>query len=283
MILFNPNVTPSFCCSLTHLDLRYNDQIGINGVYTIVDALCTNPNGCTLKVLELIQVIRKNDSNTEMKMRLAHKFVTLLQQNGTGLNELNLAFNFLGDEFVTILVTGLKDNVMLEKLDLSGNEITNVGAEALANVFYYNRTITELSLLSNRIASHGAVAIACALRYNPVIVKLYMADNQISQDEGILCDLLECNESFKSVWWFGQCGYIPEYEDIAESMHLIVQFNDTIQDVDFCSPWLDDTSFGERTAPKKGLRRRQDIYKWIDHDWMHSNNTNDVKKIGQIM
>ena len=52
------------------------------------------------------------------------------------------------------------------------NELTEEGAQAVADIIKTNATITELSLYKNKFGSEGAVIIAEALKANTTLTKL---------------------------------------------------------------------------------------------------------------
>jgi Ran GTPase-activating protein (RanGAP) involved in mRNA processing and transport len=169
-----------FCSSLTDLSLQ-ECKIGINSCYAIVKALSENLNDCHLESLNICQTMNNDSGDVEMKKVLADKFVLLLESPYTKLKCLNLSHNKLGEDFVTVFVTGLKHNVRLEQLYLSGNDITSMGGTALANVLYYNQTLTCLDLKNNSMGDDGAIAISIALRYHPKMGSLDFVGNCLTR------------------------------------------------------------------------------------------------------
>ena len=62
-------------------------------------------------------------------------------------------------------------------LSLSDNNISDVGAVALAQALHHNST---LDLSNNNISDSGAVALAHALHHNSTLKKLDLSNNNIS-------------------------------------------------------------------------------------------------------
>jgi Leucine Rich repeat len=258
----------TFCSALTHLSIRNNDQlIGIEGVSLIVEVLCANPIRCnTVRKLTLEEVIIYNEGTVQEKQQLATQFVTLCTQNGTALEELNLVRNYLDDDFVSIFVTGLKANkAPLKKLILSDNAITGVGGKAIANVLYYNRTLVVLDLSYNCIPDDCINEITIALRYQPTLRCFrFSIDNVPGSNLFHILNFLEYNESMVKVS-FNVWKPVPDYDSITKRVQSLIQYNDTIKEVR-----LDHLTnhFEERTAPNKGVRRRQHIFTWLNDDWL---------------
>lgn len=92
------------------------------------------------------------------------------------LTTLNLAGCNLTDEHVKIIANFLKKNPGITALDLSNNNISNVGAQELAA----NNTLLSLNLAKNNIGNSGALALA----KNQKISNLNLSYNHIG-DAGI--------------------------------------------------------------------------------------------------
>jgi Leucine Rich repeat len=248
--------------ALKGLSFAFSNHMGVNGVSVIVDAVCANPNGCTLTSINFQNVSKTTDMIMETKF--AGGFATLLQLKHTQLKELHLGSNDLGDDFATIFFNGLKYNTQLEILNIQGNGITDLGATALANALYYNKTLVELDVSCNyNIGDGGLNAIMTALWYHPSLRMFQFS--AVHFFGGIVAELLQYNESLKTLMWTG----MHEYH--AAIFNSILYYNDTIE---FVYPrnmeqiqLLNQNKEG-RVAPKKGLRRRHHIYNWLFMDWI---------------
>lgn len=63
----------------------------------------------------------------------------------------------MGDMNLDIICKVLQDNNKLLVLNVSKNEITNIGADSVCKMLYYNTTITALFLHWNRILPKGGI------------------------------------------------------------------------------------------------------------------------------
>ena len=72
----------------------------------------------------------------------------------------------------------------LEKLILSENEITSVGAGDIAYAMCYNKTIHALDLSYNKIGDEGILELLSCLQYNQVLRSMYTIYNE-SVDERV--------------------------------------------------------------------------------------------------
>ena len=109
---------------------------------------------------------------------------------------------------VLAIADALKINEVLNKLNISRNQIGPTGAAAIADALKGNAVLTHLDLGANRIRDQGAAAIAEALRGNGVLKNLYMGYNQIG-DEGAkaLASALRVNGVLtKIVLWGNNLG-----------------------------------------------------------------------------
>jgi Ran GTPase-activating protein (RanGAP) involved in mRNA processing and transport len=79
-------------------------------------------------------------------------------------------------------VEGLKTNTTLTTLDLHGNDITEEGAKALAEMLQTKMTLTTLYLNNNNIKDEGAKALAEALQLHNTLTTLYLVRNQITEE-----------------------------------------------------------------------------------------------------
>jgi NLR family CARD domain-containing protein 3 len=101
--------------------------------------------------------------------------------NSSNLKSLILSDNELGDIGVMAIARGLQHlpRGSLEKLDVNANNISSVGATALALMLRINMSLSELNLSYNSIGDEGAVAIAAALQINKTLRCLSLRRNGI--------------------------------------------------------------------------------------------------------
>ena len=83
------------------------------------------------------------------------------------LSVLDLGFNSIGDKGIgSLAVLGLAGNYNIQKLFLSGNQITENGAQSLAGAMLHGTGLRSLHLAVNNIGSSGLKAIAGAIARN---------------------------------------------------------------------------------------------------------------------
>jgi Leucine Rich repeat len=136
-------------------------------------------------------------------------------------------------------------------------------------MLYYNQTLVRLDLSSNSISNAGAITITRALRYNPTLQALYICSNHKLTKGGVAkaIQFLQYNESLEQVYIWDSNVSHPLCEAILAPMQSVLDYNDTIHTflIDHEDQYFPTLRSGQ-TAPKKGLRRRQDIYKWLSND-----------------
>lgn len=100
-----------------------------------------------------------------------------LKSNDPTLTSLNLSGNEIGDFGAQALAEALTENNTLTSLNLSVNDIGDLGAQALAEALAENNTLTLLGLSGNKIGVKGAQALAEALRVNNTITTFNLRFN----------------------------------------------------------------------------------------------------------
>ena len=83
-----------------------------------------------------------------------------------------------------VLAMGVRMAPQLTTLDLSGNNIGEAGARAVAEALRHVPQLTQLYLSSNSIGNAGARAVAEALRHVPQLTRLYLFGNSIGDAGG---------------------------------------------------------------------------------------------------
>jgi hypothetical protein len=97
-------------------------------------------------------------------------------------------------------------NTTLTTLDLDGNDIGAVGAQALATALLTNTTLETLSLDGNDIGDVGAQALATALLTNTTLITLILYENNFGA-VGVqaLVDTLATNTTLTDLYLLSQC------------------------------------------------------------------------------
>ena len=139
-----------------------------------------------------------NDLTFESISRL----VMSLDGNKT-LKELDLAWNRISDKSIEIISQFLALNTCaLEDIDLSFNEITEVGASHLAHMCTKNRTLKALVLNNNQINDSGLTSLVEAIvTENKTLKQLKLESNEYITTQGVksILGLLEKSKNLEEL------------------------------------------------------------------------------------
>eukprot|EP00808_Paulinella_micropora_P028511 g40961.t1 len=95
---------------------------------------------------------------------------------------LDLSSENLGQVGASAVAKGLQANKVLQTLNIEGNNIGDRGAAAFADALKENKTVIELLMRGNKIGPAGAEAIANMLKVNKMLQTLWLGDNNIGAD-----------------------------------------------------------------------------------------------------
>ena len=152
---------------LQELDLSCNNLQGI-GIRSILD------------FLNISNLTKLNISNNSITSDLPSIINALV--HATKLVQLNLSCNALNsDNMEYILCKAKSVFINLKNLNLSGNEICNGAATALANVFSGSSKLKELSLCDTNLQTEEMNKIFGTLRF-PYLTKLSISHNNITHE-----------------------------------------------------------------------------------------------------
>jgi hypothetical protein len=102
--------------------------------------------------------------------------------------DLNLSYNKITAVGISIIARALNNNTTLEKLDLDGNHLCDIGVQSLAKTLSLNNCkLSKLDLQDTGITDEGAEYIAQMLKTNTTLKSILLGLNEIS-DRGV--DLL---------------------------------------------------------------------------------------------
>ena len=104
--------------------------------------------------------------------------------NNSTPDSLNLSGQCEGDG-VPFIAFGLCNNRTICILDISNNNISNLGAREIASALHENQTLQTLNISCNDIQVDGAIAMAKALHENKALQYLYISNNNIL-DNGVI-------------------------------------------------------------------------------------------------
>jgi Ran GTPase-activating protein (RanGAP) involved in mRNA processing and transport len=157
--------------------------------HTLVQLDCTNTRLTEGDLRDINLLTRLNTQ----PLRFKHTIIDLFANNPT-LTDLNLCeyeksgmtqYRYLkcyNDQSMELLCEALVTNTHLRSLNLSNNQITDVGACALATVLQHNATLTTLNLSNNEITDMGGQRIARALLQNGSVTLVSIDKNKISPE-----------------------------------------------------------------------------------------------------
>ena len=101
------------------------------------------------------------------------------------LTELEFPHNSMIHNALVDIVQGIAQVDTLQKLDISGNKISDDGAIAFGACLNANTTLTEIDMSWNNITCKGASVIAESIQVNTALQKLNISDNKICDDGAI--------------------------------------------------------------------------------------------------
>ncbi|KAG0345620.1 hypothetical protein BG004_003464 [Podila humilis] len=146
--------------------------------------------------VELIELIRKKATR---EGRSIDSILDSVEYEKMGLNRAKkLLKTDFGDTGITALVEALKANsTAVTTMDLTNNQIGQVGTQVLAEALMTNQTLIALNLKSNFIGEAGARSFAIALEINRTLADLNLCSNEI--DDAGACSLAKVLETNHAV------------------------------------------------------------------------------------
>ena len=116
------------------------------------------------------------------------------------ISELFITYGNITERGATALAEMLKENRMLQQLNVSNNSIGDGGATALAEMLKENRTLQQLSVSDNSIGDGGATALAEMLKENRTLQQLYVSNNSIGDGGATaLAEMLKENRTLQQL------------------------------------------------------------------------------------
>ena len=82
-------------------------------------------------------------------------------------------------DFLALLVRNLYNNTILRSLDLNFSSVRKKGAQELAEMLKYNRTLKVLWIPANSIGDEGVISLAESLKYNKTLITLNIQFNRV--------------------------------------------------------------------------------------------------------
>jgi len=130
----------------------------------------------------------------------AHSLAEMLQ--GSSLRELYLVENDLGDDGVAVLTQGiLQGNTALRHLDLRSNGISATGALSLQGLLVNSEYLLGLNVSNNELGDLGSQALARGLSQTTCLVqKLDISSNQVDEEGArAMASMLRINKTLREL------------------------------------------------------------------------------------
>ena len=145
--------------------------------------------------------------------------------NNSTPDSLNLSGQCDGD-VVLFIAFGLCINRTIRTLDISNNNITDLGAQEIAEALHENTTLQMLNISYNIVQFHGVKAIAGALHNNRTLQNLDISNNNI-HDEGakVIAEALYENRTLQKL----DISYNNILDDGAIAISECIKKNLTLQ------------------------------------------------------
>ncbi|KAM9849366.1 capping protein, Arp2/3 and myosin-I linker protein 3-like [Aulostomus maculatus] len=203
-----PDVLRSFLAGLTsnphindlHLDisgceLRSAGAAVIQELFPRVSSIATldiSDNGLDADLLTVLPALSRHPSlkhlhlgkNFNIKNRVLdevlQKLVQLIQEEECALQTLSLTDSRLRSRG-TVLVNALGSNTCLRKVDLSGNNMDDIGAKMLSKALQINTTLRSVTWDRNNTSAAGFLDVARALEHNFTLQYMPLPLSDISQ------------------------------------------------------------------------------------------------------
>ena len=150
------------------------------------------------------------------------------------LQKLDLSNNNLSDDGAATISDGLKTNRTLLELNLSNNNLSDDGAATISDGLKTNRTLLELNISQNSITDKGAQEIAKAIKTHSSLQNVNISINYISS-EGLLyfmetvknnCSLQVVNITHNNVTSSGFKNIKQFIENLHRTIQIIASWNE---------------------------------------------------------
>ncbi|KAL7387786.1 hypothetical protein ABVT39_000984 [Epinephelus coioides] len=196
---FDFNILLDKLTNLEELHLVYRvKQCGMNfewKMFEMTDRDCESL-AKALKSCKTLKLLRLHLSHIEdKKCRLLVKYLL----DHPSLRELDFSHNVIGDKGARA-IGKLLTRSKLEVLNMCDNNITGLGAKAIAHTLSNNSTLLSLNLRLNRLKDEGGQAIGKALLNNNTLLHLHLGANEVTGLTAMaLSEVLVQSNTLKSI------------------------------------------------------------------------------------
>ena len=172
--------------TLQEINMSHN-RVTNTGIICIGRVL---PSNETLKVLDIshnkvsdVGILTFSNylkfKNTLQELRISWSDGCSLVLSSVDLSCSKCGINF-GDNGATFISAFLYSNGVVQKLDLSYNNIANIGTVSISECLKNNNTLRELNISHNTISNNGITYIVKGLQTNTTLQKLDVSNNNLS-------------------------------------------------------------------------------------------------------
>ena len=133
-------------------------------------------------------ILCKNDTVTKLNLsrnKITDTGASKCIKYNKSLKEIDVSKNNISNIGLTEMASAIKSNKALQSLNVSFNSISDVGAIAISECVKDNNVLQALNLSHNGISDDGAVAISECLKGNNTLQEFNMSHNKMS-DKGII-------------------------------------------------------------------------------------------------
>ena len=188
--------------ALSHITFTGHWEINMSACHVddeCVEMLAGGVNFMSSTRLKHVKVSKLALSRNNITERGATALAEMLKENRM-LQQLDVGHNSIGDGGATALAEMLKGNMMLQKLDISSNFIGDGGATVLAEMLKENRTLQQLDVSFNSIGDGGATALTEMLKGNRMLQQLNISVNSIGDGGATaLAEILKGNRMLQQL------------------------------------------------------------------------------------
>ncbi|XP_027884103.1 capping protein, Arp2/3 and myosin-I linker protein 3-like isoform X3 [Xiphophorus couchianus] len=190
----NPHIT-DLHLDISGCELRSAGAAVIQELFPRVFSVATldiSDNGLDADLLTVLPALSRHPSlkhlhlgkNFNIKNRVLdevlQKLVSLMQEEECALQSLSLVDSRLRSRG-TVLVNALGSNTCLRKVDLSGNNMDDIGAKMLSKALQINTTLRSVTWDRNNTSAAGFLDVARALEHNFTLQYMPLPLSDISQ------------------------------------------------------------------------------------------------------
>ncbi|XP_026160863.1 capping protein, Arp2/3 and myosin-I linker protein 3-like [Mastacembelus armatus] len=190
----NPHINDLYL-DISSCELRSPGAAVIQELFPRVSSIATldiSDNGLDADLLTVLPALSRHPSlkhlhlgkNFSIKNRLLdevlQKLVQLIQEEECVLQSLSLTDSRLRSRG-TVLVNALGSNTCLRKVDLSGNNMDDIGAKMLSKALQINTTLRSVTWDRNNTSAAGFLDVARALEHNFTLQYMPLPLSDISQ------------------------------------------------------------------------------------------------------